>query len=209
MNVRIGRFHRHFKALCTILVLALVLLISCANRTKVGSTNAEPTDTVLPFAADIVFASNREGNYDIYVLHTGTDELVQLTESAGNNNRPLWSPNGDHIAFFSDRDGNMDLYVMDADGHNPKNLGNNDNDILSSFSWSPDSTQIVFKLDGLSTVNVDNGGLVALTDNRLFVTNPVWSPDGSRIAYITSSSQEIYGLSIIELQTGQTIQLLA
>ncbi len=220
MIVKIGRFHslalwlRHLRTFSILFVLISALLVSCTGISKIGSANTESTNTVAPFTADIVFSSNRKGNDDIYLLRAENKELVRLTENMGNNTYPLWSPNGAYIAFLSDRDGSLDLYVMDADGRNPRNLSDNDVDILRPFNWSPDGTQIAFgsTYDDSSreiyVVDVRSGELTSLTDNAISEGEPTWSPSGNRIAYYTFSDQEGYGLSIVEIQTEQIVQLL-
>ena len=50
---------------------------------------------------------------------------TNLTNDAGDDDDPAWSPDGSKIAFASDRDGNHEIYVMDADGGNQTNLTNN------------------------------------------------------------------------------------
>jgi len=51
----------------------------------------------------------------------GTDPR-RLTQSAGMDLRPTWSPDGRRIAFVTNRDGNYDLWVMADDGSAPRNL---------------------------------------------------------------------------------------
>ena len=64
----------------------------------------------------------------------------------------------------------------------------------SGLSWSPDGSKIAFaqtvapesgKLDSthIAVVDVASGAVTALTGARTFENNPVWSPDGTTIAY--------------------------
>ena len=47
------------------------------------------------------------------------DNNGNLTNNAGTDAHPAWSPNGQMLAFVSNRDGNEDeIYVMNADGSN-------------------------------------------------------------------------------------------
>ena len=50
---------------------------------------------------------------------------TRLTNNAGDDRSPTWSPDGQKIAFASDRDGNVEIYVMNADGTGQTNLTNN------------------------------------------------------------------------------------
>ena len=69
----------------------------------------------------IAFASDRDGNYEIYVMDADGKNQQRLTESRQTDWDPSWSPDGERIAFASDRKGdfeNFEIYVMDADGGN-------------------------------------------------------------------------------------------
>ena len=49
---------------------------------------------------------------------------VRLTNAAGADTSPAWSPDGSQIYFVSNRDGNAEVYVMDANGGNPSRVTN-------------------------------------------------------------------------------------
>ena len=71
-----------------------------------------------PNSMKIAFVSNRNGNYEVYVMNSNGTSHTRLTNSAGDDVEPVWSPDGTHIAFASNRDGNYEIYVMNADGTN-------------------------------------------------------------------------------------------
>ena len=66
----------------------------------------------------IVFASNRDGDSDIYSMDVNGDNLLQLTDHPKSDEYPACSPNGRRIVFASERGVTRDLYVMDSDGNN-------------------------------------------------------------------------------------------
>lgn len=61
---------------------------------------------------------------------------------------------------------------------------------------SPDGSQIAFSYKGdIYTVNSQGGTAKQLTTNSAFDSNPIWSPDGSKIAFISyreGGSKDIY-----------------
>jgi uncharacterized repeat protein (TIGR01451 family) len=79
-----------------------------------------------PDGTKIAFASNRDGNYEIYLMNADGTNPQRLTTSAGADRAPAWSPDGTKIIFSSERDGgNSEIYVMNVDGSNSVRLTNN------------------------------------------------------------------------------------
>ena len=69
-----------------------------------------------PDGRAIAFASNRDGNYELYVMNPDGTGQARLTRNLDTDLDPAWSPNGALIAFTTNRDGNNEIYRMDADG---------------------------------------------------------------------------------------------
>ena len=150
----------------------------------------------------IAFASNRGGNWDIYVMNTDGSNVQRLTNHPDYDSEPSWSPDGTKIAFTSDRDGSNDIYVMNADGSNLVNLSQTTGDINESEpAWSPDGSKIAFRgnrevnPDDIFVMNSDGSNPINLTQKPGRDTYPAWSPDGTKIAFEGSrldGDSEIY-----------------
>jgi tricorn protease-like protein len=146
----------------------------------------------------IAFRSDRDGNYEVYVMDADGSNPVRLTNSVDVDKDPAWSPDGTRIAFASDRDGNSEVYVMNADGSNPINLTNSAGADWDP-AWSPDGTRIAFASfrDGNNEVYVmdaDGSNPVRLTNSVGADKDPAWSPDGTRIAFLSTrdGNYEVY-----------------
>ena len=161
---------------------------------------------VVEAQAQITFMSNRDGNYEIYVMDDDGKNQRRLTDNPNFDLSPSWSPDGKRIVFSSDRDGHVhvmhgwptyEIYVMDADGGNPQNLTNDPNNDASP-SWSPDGERIVFSSnrDGnyeIYVMDADGGNPQNLTNNDFYDTHPSWSPDGGRIAFMSRREGHFIG----------------
>jgi formylglycine-generating enzyme required for sulfatase activity len=73
----------------------------------------------------LAFASDRNGDFEIYLMNPDGSGQVQLTDTTGENTTPSWSPDGTQIVFASNRDGNWEIYVMNADGSSQTRLTDN------------------------------------------------------------------------------------
>ena len=111
--------------------------------TQLTHTGHEREPAWAPDGTKIAFTSNRDGNFEIYVMHADGSGATRLTNNPAFDFSPAWSPNGTKIAFASERDGNDEIYVMNANGSGVTRLTNN-----SAFdadpAWSPDGTTIAF-----------------------------------------------------------------
>lgn len=124
----------------------------------------------------IVYASNRSGNYEIYVLNPQTGLTAQLTNDPGNDIEPMWSPDGTLIVFASDRDGDYELYLMTAEGEDLRKLTNNMAEDRQP-RWQPDGENIVY----VSDVNNGQWDLYML------------SPDDAIVRQLTNDSADERG----------------
>ena len=71
---------------------------------------------VSPNGDHLAFASNRTGEFNIFMLTFGKSGVFQLTQSNKDDRYPSWSPNSQKIVFSSKRTGKGDLYEMARDG---------------------------------------------------------------------------------------------
>ncbi|MHC4259964.1 MAG: DUF5050 domain-containing protein, partial [Planctomycetota bacterium] len=102
----------------------------------------------------IAFMSNRDGNFEIYIMNADGNEQKNLTNNPARDFLPSWAPDGSKIAFTSDRDVTDkasvsqrkrigEIYSMNANGGQQKRLTNNSRGALEA-SWSPDGNKIAF-----------------------------------------------------------------
>ncbi|HVZ10417.1 Tol-Pal system beta propeller repeat protein TolB [Rhodopila sp.] len=89
---------------------------SSRRLTQSGAIDVSPCYS--PDGSQIVFASDRGGNQQIYVMGAGGGGARRISFGAGNYATPVWSPRGDLIAFtrYGSSESNFAIGVMRPDG---------------------------------------------------------------------------------------------
>ena len=158
-----------------------------------GQTDYDPA--VSTDGKKIVFTSfvPFEWGPDIWAMNADGSNRVRLTNTAKSNNSsrsPAWSPDANRIAFvtFNGPWANQ-IFVMNSDGSDVKPLTEAKDNSLAP-EWSSDGTRILFyrEMDrpeetGIFEMN-SNGSNVRQLTAGYPDTEPTWSPDGARIAFI-------------------------
>jgi hypothetical protein len=173
------------------IVMLVGIVVALTGRTdSIPPADPEPgtTTTVgVPIVGSIAFETNRDGNFEVYVMDADGSNPINLTNNPGVDGvvTPAWSPDGTRIAFGRNLESGTDVYVMDADGSNPINLTNTiGNEVVGT--WSPDGTHIGFQAnrDGdleVYVMDADGSNQVNLTNNSGneasdWDSAPAWSP---------------------------------
>ncbi len=103
------------------------LIFDTNERIRLTTDPKEDRDPSTTYTTDtpIAFSSNRDGDFEIYVMGHDGGSQKRLTVRSGDDRHPDWSPRRTHIAFVGTMDGNEEIYVMKADGSGLMNLTNN------------------------------------------------------------------------------------
>ncbi len=172
--------------LALVLVLTFVTVPVTGHAASTGASN------------QIVFASLRDGNYEVYIMNADGSNQTRLANNTSADFNPAWSPDGTRIAFTSNRDGNYEIYVMNADGKGQTRLTTNTVDDFYP-TWSPDGTRIALLSNREGNVDVylmdaDGTGQRNLSNNPAPDSEPAWSPDGTLIAFtsLRDNNPEVY-----------------
>jgi len=185
-----------------------LLDINQPESTPINLTNNFSRDYSPNWSPDgqkIVFVSLRDGNPEIYSMNSDGKEQVNLTRNLSYDFDPSWSPDSSMIAFTR----NGEIFVMNSDGSNVKQLTYNPAYDCDP-AWLPDGKTIVFAsgrddpdLDckicnfELYLIDLDGENITRLTNRPSYEDLPSVSPDGNRIAFVSTlySSYDIFTIS--------------
>jgi TolB protein len=135
--------------------------------------------------------------YDIYVVNVDGTGVRRLTRDRLYSTEPEFSPDGRRILFAEarfTRTGRLleRLAIMDADGDNRHALTAFGAADEVNAHWMPDGTRIVFELKNrpgagsdIATMDADGSNRRLLLGGPGFETQPVPSPDGTRIVFVS------------------------
>jgi len=148
-----------------------------------------------PDGQSIVYSSNQDGDYELYLTNLEDNSTTQLTQTDTDETLPVFSPDGLRIAYVNFIDDGMATFLYD--------LAAQDSTYLAAGltpAWTPDGGQVlVFRsFDGVYAVNADGSGETNLIDSQEngFDWYPVFSPDGSQI--LIASNRHSPGDSAVE-----------
>lgn len=146
-----------------------------ANDQKEQGVRPLRSKTPPPFVVDrLQMKRDYQGYLDhrrthLYVFDVASKKLTQVTSGDYDDQQPVWSPDGRFLAFVSNRTKEPD--------------SNFNSDIWVVAADNPDKGET----------------LIQVTTNPGADTQPAWSPDGKRIAYVTSIQPELLWYSTSHL----------
>lgn len=209
--------------------------------------------------SQVAFASNRSGNFEIYVTYEDGSGLRRVTDTPYNETRPVFVPGSDKIAFVSDESGaGTDIFSMNLDGSGRVRLTTDPGDdanpvaVESAIAFDSDrsgtkqiwmmnldgtaQTQLTTRTEGASdptlapaaagnklafqglepsvsnlqifTMTYSTGPFTGGTPARMSPADtstqgqPAFSPDGSKIAYVSNVEDSQFDLNVHVLAEG-------
>jgi len=140
----------------------------------------------------IVFASNRFGNWDIFIMSAeDSSAAIQLTKSQDNEIHPTWSPDDKKIAYCSQSKytGRWEIKTIEI-------VTGLETSVCGGLfpRWNPREKKLVFqrarrrgsKMFSVWTVNIDGTEPTEIVSSPDWAAiNPAWDPTGRYIVFAT------------------------
>ncbi|MEX0290051.1 MAG: TolB family protein [Flavobacteriaceae bacterium] len=169
-----------------------------------------------PDGNKIIFESDRDGNWEIYLMDADGTNQKRLTANEDADRRPSWHPNGKMILFESDKSGRPELYTFNLEDKSIDKIPSLDLEGEPMFaSFSPDENFIAIGLketddrSNIFLLNEQGKIIKQLTNSDKRSTYPKWSKNGKEIVYFSrketnNQDDEIYKLNV---ENGQEVRL--
>ena len=161
---------------------------------------------VSPTGDRVAFLTDRTGYFDIYVV-SATDKKDLKKLVSGQRKADLeelqwlrpgmsWSNDGKYIAFSSRSAGEDALNILDVDKKKIIDSYKFEMDGLFAPAWSPVSNEIAFIgvkncCSDIYVYNMDTKALRQITDDIFSDAEPVWSPDGKMLAFVSDRKASV------------------
>lgn len=199
--------------------LYYISIASPENRTEITNSNIPNalSPAISPDGTRIAFASDADGDFEIYIYDIAAGTSRKLTNNAEVEDiDPDWSSAGSNIVFASDvgSPGSHQIYNVSANSTDVAAEALRVTDLNGSSTnpaWSPTSGQIVF-------TNVSSTGTeIVLTDANgsflrelsfspsHFYSEPAWTMDGLYIVFASGADERRQSLSLVPAQGGQAV----
>lgn len=162
-----------------------------------------------PDGTTLAYCAERGGEFDIYTMPVEGGEETRLTDAPGLDDGPEYSPDGQHIWFNSVRSGLMQVWRMDAGGQNQTRMTWDEESNCWFPHLSPDGKQVAYVAYKKGDVApgdhppckhveirlMDADGENTRTLVRLFggqgtLNVNSWSPDGTKLAFVSYGYKE-------------------
>lgn len=166
-----------------------------------------PHESILAIGSD---DSSAEEDYEISLWDMETQQPLATLRQPGTYPTAMeWSSDGDFLATVA----SFLVYIWDVNGATLRQTINIDEYIanmpelelpyirfISSISWHPDGSQFAIAFDGFASIfNLEtNEFTVIQTDSSQNAVIVDWSPDGTKLVVVNSSSISVYDTSRFE-----------
>jgi len=147
-----------------------------------------------PDGTKIAFASNRDGDWELYVMNANGSNETRITNRAGEDSMPAWSPDGSTLYYMYSTDTDIKIWRINPDGTNASEVSTGTG--YDAYPMANTAgTKIVFARNivlnqQIYTMDTDGSNIAEVPNdsNADVEFGPKWSADGTKIVYFWRQS---------------------
>jgi TolB protein len=175
------------------------------------SPEQDSTPAWSPDGRRIAFVSQRDRNYEIYMLDLTTGRSVNLSNSRDTVDREAaWSAGGTLVAFTTLVASGRDVSIVDL-ATGDKRVLLPDSDMADAMpQWSPDGRHIAFQTYErgqwrVEIMDFETGDIWRVSEDAVPGQRTAWSPDGTLLAFVGAVGADASSIFIADV-AAQTVQ---
>lgn len=166
-----------------------------------------------PDRSRIAFASDRSGDFDLYVMDADGASPARLTNVPGDQTGPSWTPDGQYLVFANQRTGQSQIAITTITQPTMRALASAPaGETFSHPAVSPDGTTIAFlvskpKRTDLVVIDRTGGSIRIVARDVSPQVGPVFHP-GGEVLYVGRGAAESLGdIFRLDLRTGSSTMI--
>ncbi len=190
--------------------IAAILIAAVWIATRSNNSPHPPDKSSLPQVIYLAPADAVARN--LYRADLDGGSARPLTDTTDGIEDYAVSPSGQQIAYsLNNADGTTDIWLLDLDSGGSRPLTRCERAVCTDPAWNPDETQILYQRQEFNA-GQEAGSWVWIVDVNTVETHllfddpqirgadPIWSPDGRRVAVYDGQSG---GIRVHDLETGR------